>query len=682
MSIETTPIRRRTAAVPALADHGMNADETRHLHRAIVAVIANLSSKQLDLCAVALLNFLNQRQAILNLPASVTNDVAATAESMRALADKLSMPPPAPTMLDRRLGWVARSMRLAPSERAVLSVMARRTLYSSWAELMDMLPLRGSLPNVAVLSAMTGYPLTEIDQRLAPSSPLLRAHLLRDDQDGEFDATSLLKRIAMSHARKQAELMRWLVPTAAPSALAWSDFRHLGPQRDLAERAMRSGQPFSLMLYGEPGTGKSEFARLLASQIGREAVFVGLHDSKGREPSRTERFGHLSFLKSLCRNGNKHVLVMDEADDVLAMSNRRDASKTWINRAVEAPELPTIWILNDPRKLDPAVARRMNMAIGFNRPPLAVRERVIIKAAEREGIALSRSEQRQLANIPASPAQLVNGLAVARLASGGIEQAQQAIQGVLTAMGQTTAAEGPAADVYDPRWSTAQMDLADLAQRLGQSADKGWSLLLSGPSGTGKSAYARHLAHELGLEIEERRGADLLGPYIGETEAKIATAFATAAARKAMLLIDEADSFLFRRDSASKSWETSLVNEMLRQMENRRWPFVATTNLVDQLDPAAQRRFTMRVTFDAMTGGQVTEVFQAYFAQPWPAGHEVLCGLSPGDVAVVAHRARLLGVTDAIQLIEWLKGEITARSEIVRFAGFSIPSQDSKPKER
>ncbi|WP_232493846.1 AAA family ATPase [Novosphingobium kaempferiae] len=50
----------------------------------------------------------------------------------------------------------------------------------------------------------------------------------------------------------------------------------------------------------------------------------------------------------------------------------------------------------------------------------------------------------------------------------------------------------------------------------------GWSLLLSGPSGTGKSAYARHLAQRMGLEVEDCRGADLLSPYVGGTEAKIA----------------------------------------------------------------------------------------------------------------------------------------------------------------
>lgn len=659
----------------------MNPGETRHLHRAIGTVVANLSPKQLELRAEDLLKYLEHRKHILELPDQLFESAEPKVQTLRTIAARLAAAPPAQTMLDRRLGWLARSMRLSAVERAVLGVMARRAVFGSWTDLLDLLPFRAMLPNVASLAAITGYPLAAIDRCLAPRSPLLRAGLLRDDNDGEFDSTKLLRRIAMSHARKPAELMDWLVPPAAPSTLDWADFDHLGSARDLALQAMRSGAPFSLLLYGEPGTGKTEFARLLATQIGRDAVFAGLEDAQGREPTRTERFDHLGLLKALCQHGQRHVLVMDEADDVLSMANRRDVSKLWINRAVENPELPTIWILNDPAKLDPAVARRMSLAIGFERPPVAVRQRIIAKAAEREGMNLSPTDQRQLARIPASPAQIANGLAVARLASGGIGEAQQAIEGVLTAMGQSTAQESNSEDVYDPRCSTAQMDLADLAQRLCDCPDKGWSLLLYGPSGTGKSAYARHLARTLGLEVEERRGSDLLGKYIGETEARIAAAFAQAEARKAMLLIDEADSFLFRRDGARKSWETSLVNEMLRQMEHRRWPFVATTNLADQLDPAVQRRFTMRIGFDAMTGRQVRQLFEAYFAQSWPGGHDPVCGLTPGDVAVVAKRARLLGVAEPGQLIAWLRDEVAARGTTSRPAGFAIPAPSCKTKE-
>ncbi len=165
-----------------------------------------------------------------------------------------------------------------------------------------------------------------------------------------------------------------------------------------------------------------------------------------------------------------------------------------------------------------------------------------------------------------------------------------------------------------------------------------------------------------------------MSPYVGETEQNIAEAFATAAEREALLLIDEADSFLYRREAGQRSWEVSQVNEMLVQMEHLRTPFVATTNLADKLDPASQRRFTLRVAFQPMTAQQARRLFRAQFGQDWPMSWPVHESHTPGDFAVVAHRARLLGEVDPLILLRWLREEIEARGDSVRGTmGFHVP---------
>lgn len=144
-----------------------------------------------------------------------------------------------------------------------------------------------------------------------------------------------------------------------------------------------------------------------------------------------------------------------------------------------------------------------------------------------------------------------------------------------------------------------------------------------------------------------RRGSDLKGMFVGETEVRIAEAFREAARASALLLIDEADDFLFDRRGASRSWEASMVNEMLRQMEALRTSSVATTNLVDRLDPACQRRFTIRVAFDTLPIDRVRQPFRAYFSQEWPSGQDVPLDLTPGDFGVISEKAGLLGEVEA-----------------------------------
>jgi len=154
----------------------------------------------------------------------------------------------------------------------------------------------------------------------------------------------------------------------------------------------------------------------------------------------------------------------------------------------------------------------------------------------------------------------------------------------------------------------------------------------------------RHFADRAGQPLLACRASDLIGPYVGETEQKIASMFAQAATQGAWLLLDECDSFLYARGWARQSWEVSLVNEMLTQMESFGGIFVATTNLVDGLDEAIFRRFDVKLKFAPLTHAQSCALFRAVLAErdielPDPLPDSVqsrlrdLPGLTPGDFA-------------------------------------------------
>jgi SpoVK/Ycf46/Vps4 family AAA+-type ATPase len=117
------------------------------------------------------------------------------------------------------------------------------------------------------------------------------------------------------------------------------------------------------------------------------------------------------------------------------------------------------------------------------------------------------------------------------------------------------------------------------------------SFCLSGPSGTGKSQLARHIADELGKPIVIKRACDFLNKYVGGTEQRIATMFEQALDEDAVLLLDEADRFLSGHSEARQHWEVMQTNELLTQLECFEGIFMATTNLMSHFYKASLRRF-------------------------------------------------------------------------------------------
>ena len=70
----------------------------------------------------------------------------------------------------------------------------------------------------------------------------------------------------------------------------------------------------------------------------------------------------------------------------------------------------------------------------------------------------------------------------------------------------------------------ADMDMANLSEKIKQSGKMNFSLCLYGFPGTGKSAFCKHLCEVLGIEVLLKHASDLISPYVGETEKNIANA--------------------------------------------------------------------------------------------------------------------------------------------------------------
>lgn len=165
------------------------------------------------------------------------------------------------------------------------------------------------------------------------------------------------------------------------------------------------------------------------------------------------------------------------------------------------------------------------------------------------------------------------------------------------------------------------------------------NILLSGAPGSGKTAFVKYLAKEVGASLRVLKASDLVSRYTGETEKAIAKAFREAKAKNEILFLDEIDSFLQNRANTSHSWEVSQVNELLQQMEEFEGVMIGATNFVDNLDKAVLRRFTYKLKLDYLTDEGKDIFFRRYFKTRLTSAEksrlQAIANLTPGDFRTV-----------------------------------------------
>jgi AAA+ superfamily predicted ATPase len=533
-----------------------------------------------------------------------------------------------------------------------------------------------------LLAVLLDLPAAELRAAMSVDGSLLGSGLVRLDDDGGCHVlTRALRLIRMGN--DTLDMRAALLRSAGEPALSWDMFGHVAEAAAraadlLRAAAMAAETGVNILLHGPPGTGKTSLAGALAAHAGLTLYNVGLTDGEGDEPSRTERLGDLLLAQRLLRPGGG-VLLFDEAEDLLAPREfhfRRPAgSRVFLNRLMERTSAPIIWTANDTEALGERIVRRMMFCVEMRRPPRRVLAGMWRRTAAEQGLALADKDADRLAAlVPAAPALVGAGVRMARLTGGGAETALAAVQSVARAMhGAPPPVSATAPEDFDPALINADHDVAALVERLAApGAPREISLLLEGPPGSGKSALVRHLARRMGLELVQKRASDLLDPYVGGTEARIARAFAEAREEGVFLVFDEADSLLAERSGAVRRWEVSQVNEMLTWMESHALPFACTTNLGEALDRASLRRFLVKLRFGYMSRAQAAAAFTAFFGLPVPPGLADLGALVPADFALVRRRLALTGeLGDPRAILAGLTAEAAARPGAPRPIGFA-----------
>lgn len=123
-------------------------------------------------------------------------------------------------------------------------------------------------------------------------------------------------------------------------------------------------------------------------------------------------------------------------------------------------------------------------------------------------------------------------------------------------------------------------------------------LLLLGPPGNGKTSLAEAIAEALLLPLVVVRYEEVIGSYLGETAARLASVFSFARTRRCVLFFDEFDAVAKERGDEHETGEIKrVVSSLLLQVDAlpSHAVIVAASNHQELLDRAVHRRFELRL---------------------------------------------------------------------------------------
>jgi transitional endoplasmic reticulum ATPase len=567
----------------------------------------------------------------------------------------------------------------------------------------DLLGSLSTTKQTHVLSLVLGLPQKVIRAALASNSVLCKSGLVSIDN---YCPSQILrhKLCALSHdfAEKVCsseedpfKLLHSVVSVSSPAELGFDDYQHIKNDLKILKPFLTNAQStgrvgVNIFIHGAPGTGKNQLAKVLAEEAGCKLFEVASENEEGEPLIGKARLRAFGAAQSFFAKKNS-IILFDEAEDVFGngdmlfdIRSAAQSVKAWVNRTLEENPIPTIWLSNSVRGLDPAFIRRFDLIINLPIPPKKQRAAILEDACGdfvNKEVIKRLSESENL-----SPGVVMRAASVARLVNDDSDAGAISSSAIETIINNTLETQGHkpvrANDpnrlppIYSAAYIQADTQVLEVAAGLAQS--KAGRLCLYGPSGTGKTAYGRWLAEELDLPLLTKKASDLMSKYVGENEANIACAFKQAEQEGAILLIDEVDSFLRERAGASSSWEISLVNEMLTQMEAFSGIFIASTNLMEGMDKASLRRFDLKIKFDYLHADQAWALFKQYckmlkITRPQFVLRKSLDSmncLTPGDYAAVARRHRFHQIRSASQMIDALQAECSVKHLQSRRVGF------------
>lgn len=466
--------------------------------------------------------------------------------------------------------------------------------------------------------------------------------------------------------------------------------------------------PKGVLLHGPPGCGKTLIARAVAHET--DAFFTHITGPEIMGKFYGESEGRLRSVFEEAKTHAPAILFIDEIDAIAPKREEMGGEKQVERRVVaqllalmdgleSRGEVIVIGATNIPNSIDPALRRpgRFDREIAISIPDQ--RGRLQILDIHTRGMPLAQDVKLD------KLAQVTHGFVGADLEALCREAAMNALRSIMPNIDfqldeipydsllklevtmnnfrealkevEPSAIREVFVEIPDVRWADVggleeikqklveavvwPLKYADLFQQTNTKPAKG--ILLSGPSGTGKTLIAKALANESEVKFISVKGPEIMSKYIGESEKGVREVFRKAKqASPCIIFFDEFDSLVPERGLSGDSQVAErVISQFLTELDGleelKGVLVLASTNRKDLIDSAILRpgRFDFILELPLPDEKARQEIFRIH-SQGKPVTDEVDIeslareteNLSGADIFAICHEASITAIGEHI----------------------------------